>query len=396
MTILAASLENNIPMNALSGEPTWMTEEARIFRKSVREFIARDLAPCAARWDEQGRVDRDAWARAGELGMLLPALPEAYGGCGGDFSLEAVVIEELSRAGLHLGFGIQAIVARYILAYGDEEQKRRWLPGMARGELIAAIAMTEANAGSDLLAMGTSARRDGDHFRVDGSKTFITNGADADLVCLAVRTDFTTAGPRCLSMLVVETKGLHGYQVGRSASKIGRHAQNTCELFFEGVRVPAANLLGSGEGRGFFQMMEQLPFERLTIALGAVATAERAVDITTRYVKERKAFGKCLFDLQNTRFKLAECKTETHIGRVFLDNCVRQFLHGKLDDVTAAMAKYWATDLECRVVDACVQLHGGYGYMKEFEIARMWADSRVERIYAGSNEVMKEIVGWSL
>ena len=396
MTIRAANIENKTLMNSSCGEPMWMTEEARIFQKSVREFIEKELAPCAARWDEQGRVDRDAWVRAGELGMLLPAVPEEFGGCSGDFALEAVVIEELSRAGLHLGFGIQGIVARYILTYGSDEQKRRWLPGMARGELIAAIGMTEANAGSDLLAITTSARKDGEHYRVDGSKTFITNGSFADLVCLAVRTDFKTAGPRSLSMLVAETNDLRGYEVGRSAAKIGRHAQNTCELFFDGARIPVANLLGPGEGRGFFQMMDQLPYERLTIALGAIAAAERAVEITTRYVKERKSFGKTLFDLQNTRFKLAECKTEAHIGRVFADNCIQKFMDGKLDDVTTAMAKYWLTDLECRVIDACVQLHGGYGYMREFEIARMWADSRVERIYAGSNEVMKEIVGWSL
>jgi acyl-CoA dehydrogenase len=231
---------------------------------------------------------------------------------------------------------------------------------------------------------------------IDGSKTFITNGSNAGLVCLAVRTDADAVGPKALSLLVLETKNLAGYRVGRSLEKIGRHAQDTCEMFFGGVRVPVGNLLGPGEGRGLFQMMDQLRYERLSIGISAVAAAERAVEITTRYVKERKAFGKPLLDLQNTRFKLAECKTEARIGRVFVDNCIQQFIAGRLDAVTAAMAKYWLTDTQFRIIDECVQLHGGYGYMQEFEIARMWADSRVQRIYAGSNEIMKEVVGRSL
>ena len=267
---------------------------------------------------------------------------------------------------------------------------------MARGELVGAIAMTEPAAGSDLQGIKTTARRDGDHYVINGSKTFITNGWHASIVCLAVKTDPRAAGLKGISLIIVETKDLSGYRVGRSLEKVGMHALDTCELFFDDVRVPASNLLGAAEGLGFSQMMEQLSYERLTIGLGAVATAEQAVAITTKYVKERMAFGKPLIDFQNTRFKLAECKTEAHIGRVFLDNCIERFIAGQLDPVTAAMAKYWLTDCQCRIVDECVQLHGGYGYMMEYPIARMWADSRVQRIYAGTNEIMKELIAWSL
>lgn len=377
-------------------ESPWMTDETRIFRDSVRRFVKSELAPHNDRWIEHGHADAEAWAAAGKVGLLLPDVPAEFGGGGGTFAHEAVVVEELARHNLHLGFGIQSIVAHYILAYGSHEQKSCWLPRLARGELVAAIGMTEPGAGSDLQAIKTVARKIGDHYVIDGSKTFITNGGRANLICLAVRTDPKATGPRALSLLMIETDGLSGYRVGRSLHKIGRHAQNTCELFFDGVRVPVANLLGPGEGRGLFQMMDQLPYERLSIGLSAVVASECAVDITVSYVKERKAHGRPLFDFQNTRFKLAECKTEARIGRVFVDNCIQQFIEGRLDPVTAAMAKYWLTDCQCRINDECVQLHGGYGYMQEYQIARMWADSRVQRIYAGSNEVMKEIVGQSL
>jgi acyl-CoA dehydrogenase len=267
---------------------------------------------------------------------------------------------------------------------------------MARGELVGAIAMSEPAAGSDLQGIKATACRNGDHYVINGSKTFVTNGWHASLVCLAVKTDVNVAGVKGISLIMVEPKNLPGHHVGGLLQKVGMHAQDTCELFFDDVRVPAANLLGTAEGKGFSQMMEQLPYERLTVAVSAVATAERAVAITTRYAKERTAFNKPLIDFQNTRFKLAECKTEAHIGRVFLDNCIERFLAGQADDVTTAMAKYWLTDCECRIVDECVQLHGGYGYMSEYPIARIWADSRVQRIYAGTNEIMKELIGWSL
>lgn len=383
-------------MTSTSYQSPWLSQETLIFQRTVRRFVEKELAPHQERWAEQGHPDAEVWIGAGKTGLLLADVPEEYGGGGGTFAHEAVVVEELARAGLHIGFGIQSIVAHYILAYGTEEQKRHFLPRMARGELVGAIGMTEPDSGSDLQAIRTTARKEGDHYVIDGSKTFITNGGHANLICLAVRTDATGPGPKALSLLMLETKGLKGYRVGRALQKIGRHAQETCELFFEEVRVPVANRLGLHEGRGLFQMMDQLPYERLSVALGAIVTAEQAIDITMRHVKERKLHGKPLLDLQNTRFKLAECKTEAHIGRVFVDNCIQQFVSGRLDAVTAAMAKYWLTECECRIVDECVQLHGGYGYMQEYPIGRMWADSRVERIYAGSNEVMKEVIGWSL
>jgi acyl-CoA dehydrogenase len=321
---------------------------------------------------------------------------EEYGGGGGTFAHECVVLEELARAGVHFGSQVHTTVAHYLVAYGTEEQKRRWLPRMGRGELVGAIAMTEPGAGSDLQAIKTLARREGDEYVINGSKTFITNGARAGLVCVAAKTNPKAVGMRAISLIVIETAGLEGYRVGRPLEKVGMQQQDTCELFFDSVRVPAANLLGPVEGRGFAQMMEQLPYERLQIAVGAVAMAEQAVEITTRYVKERKAFGKPLMDLQNTRFKLAECKTRAQVGRVFLDSCIERFLAGRLDEPSTAMAKYWLTEMQCRIVDECVQLHGGYGYMTEYPIARMWADSRVQRIYAGSNEIMKELIAWSL
>jgi acyl-CoA dehydrogenase len=371
-------------------------DDVRLFRRSMRQFIEKEFAPRQPRWRDNRGPEAGAWQAAGQAGLLLPDLPEEYGGGGGTFAHEAVVLEELTRAGVHFGSAIQSTVAHYILAYGTDEQKRRWLPGLARGEQVAAIAMTEPGAGSDLAAIKTIARRDGDHYVVSGSKTFITNGANATLVCLAAKTDTKVIGMRGISLIVVETRGLAGYRVGRPLEKVGMHAQDTVELFFDAARVPAANLLGGIEGRGFAQMMEQLPYERLQIAVGAVAMAEQAVALTVQYVKERQAFGKPLIDLQNTRFKLAECKTRAQIGRVFLDHCIARHIAGQLDEPSTAMAKYWLTEMQCTVVDECLQLHGGYGYMSESPIARMWTDSRVQRVYAGSNEIMKELIAWSL
>ena len=377
-------------------ESAWINDDVRMFRESVRAFVAKEFVPQQAHWRAQHGPETEAWLKAGRAGLLLSDVPEEYGGGGGTFAHECVVLEELTRAGVHFGSQVHTTVAHYILAYGTEEQKRRWLPRMGRGELPGAIAMTEPGAGSDLQAIKTHARREGDEYVINGSKTFITNGARAGLVCVAARTNPKAVGMRAISLIAVETAGLQGYRVGRPLEKVGMQQQDTCELFFDAVRVPAANLLGPVEGRGFAQMMEQLPYERLQIAVGAVAMAEEAVEITTRYVKERKAFGKPLLDLQNTRFKLAECKTRAQIGRVFLDNCIERQLAGRLDEPSTAMAKYWLTEMQCRIVDECVQLHGGYGYMTEYPIARMWADARVQRIYAGSNEIMKELIAWSL
>jgi alkylation response protein AidB-like acyl-CoA dehydrogenase len=377
-------------------ESPWVSEDVRMYRSTVRQFVRKELAPHQDRWRAQHRADVEAWIQAGRAGLLLPDVPEQYGGGGGSFAHQAVVLEELARAGVHFPTSIQSVVARYILDYGTEEQKSRWLPRMASGELVAAIAMTEPAAGSDLQGIRTAARRDAGHYVIDGSKTFITNGTNAGLICLAAKTDPKAPAMRALSLIIVETQDLAGYRVGQPLEKIGMHGQDTCELFFAGVRVPAGHLLGAVEGKGFAQMMEQLPYERLSIAVGAAAVAEQALAMTTRYVKDRTAFGKSLFDLQNTRFKLAECRTRAQVGRVFVDDCIERFIAGRLDEASAAMAKYWLTECQCRIVDECLQLHGGYGYMAEYPIARMWADSRVQRIYAGPNEIMKEVIAWSL
>ena len=383
-------------MTSIRDESPWMTDETRLFRKSVRRFIETDFAPRHAEWEQHGYPEAESWLRAGKMGLLLADVPEQFGGGGGTFAHEAIVIEELARSGVNFGFNLQSIVAHYILSYGSEEQKQRWLPRLASGELVGAVGLTESQSGSDLQGLRTTARRDGDSYIINGSKTFISNGWQAGLVCLAVRTDPKLSGPRALSLIIVETKDLPGYRAGQPLHKLGRRAQDTCELFFDDVRVPVANLLGSSEGRGLFQMMDQFRYERLSIGLSAVAAAEHAVKITTEYVKERKVFGKPLLELQNTRFRLAECKTEARIGRVFIDDCIQQFIAGQLDNVTAAMAKYWLSERQCKIIDECVQLHGGYGYMQETLVARMWADARVQRVYGGANEVLKELVASSV
>ncbi len=374
----------------------WITEELVIFRKSVRQFIEERFLPHQATWEHQHYPDSKAWLDAGSMGMLLTDISEEYGGGGGDIGHEIVVVEELANAGVHFGTVVQSIVAHYIFDYGSVEQKRKLLPRMASGELVGAIAMTEAGGGSDLQSITTRATREGDSYVINGSKTFITNGWHAGIVVLAVKTDSAASGVRGISMLAIETKDLPGYSVGKPLEKIGMRTQDTCELFFDKVRVPATALLGGSEGKGFTQMMSQLPYERLLIAATALKTAERALSITTQYSKDRVAFGGPLIDLQNTRFQLAECKTECHIGRVFLDRCIQDHIAGKSDPETAAMAKYWLTECEGRVLDKCVQMHGGYGYMSEYPVARMWVDGRIHRIYAGANEIMKEIIGASL
>jgi len=383
-------------MSKSSYESPWMNEDLRMYRKALREFIQEEFVPLRSKWREQHRPDVEAWKQAGQTGLLLPDVPEEYGGGGGTFAHQAVVTEELAQAGVNFGCGVQSIVSHYILQYGNEEQKKKWLPAMAQGELVGAIAMTEPSAGSDLQAIKTSACREGSDYILNGSKTFITNGGLANLVCVAAKTNPKIAPFRGISMIVVETRDLKGYRVGKSLEKVGMHEIDTCELFFDDVRVPAANLLGKSEGAGFAQMMDQLRFERLMIGVGAIATVERALAITIQYAKERKAFGQTLLEFQNARFKLAQCKTEAHIGRVFIDNCIMRFISGQLDPVTAAMAKYWMTECQCRIVDECVQLHGGYGYMTEYPVAQMWMDSRVQRIYAGSNEILEELIGSSL
>ncbi len=380
-------------MNAV--ESPWMDDDLRTFRETVARFVEAEMVPHDARWRAQHHVDRDTWRTAGETGLLLLDIPDQYGGGGGDFRHEAIFYEELSRRGLSgFGQGVHSIAAHYVLNHGNEAQRQRWLPRLARGELIGAIAMTEPGAGSDLQGIRTRAVRDGDHYVVNGSKIFITNGGSATLLMLVVRTD-PADRKRGLSILMVETEGLAGYRVGRVLDKMGMAAQDTAELFFEDVRVPADCLLGE-EGRGMYQMMSDLPYERAIIALCGVGAMEGALAETSRYVKERKAFGHPIGNMQNIRFKLAEVATITRIARVFIDDCIVKLLEGKLDTETASMAKYWITDMQQQVLDECVQMHGGYGYMNEYLVCRMFADSRVQRIYGGTNEIMKELISRSV
>lgn len=373
-----------------------MAGELAAFRDAVRRFVEAELAPHEARWCKQQHVDRDAWRRAGAMGLLLADVPERYGGAGATFAHECVVFEELQRANVtSFGKHVHSIVAHYLLDYGDESQQARWLPKMAAGETIAAIAMSEPGAGSDLQGVRTRAVRQGDEYVVNGSKTFISNGYLADLICLVVKTD-PAAGARGVSLLMVETAGLKGFRCGRILDKVGMHGQDTAELFFDDVRVPAANLLGGEEGRGFAQLMEQLPWERTIVAVAAVAAIERAVELTTDYVRQRRAFGRALIEMQNTRFRLAECKTAAHIARVFIDDCIERVMDGTMDAATASMAKWWSTEQQCRVIDECLQLFGGYGYMMDYPIGKMYADARVQKIYGGTNEIMKELIARSL
>ena len=379
--------------------PAFMAEEDMvIFEDAVGRFFD-EHAPesTVARWRENGVVDRQMWNKAGEAGLLCLSTPEQYGGPGGDYRHEVVLMEQLGLKGVD-GFGASlhnAIVAPYILHYGTEEQKQRWLPRMATGELVGAIAMTEPGAGSDLQGVKTTAAKVGNQYVINGSKTFITNGQTANLICVVAKTD-PAQGARGVSLIFVETDGAEGFERGRNLDKIGHEAQDTSELFFNDVKVPAENLLGVDEGHGFFQLMGQLPQERLNIAVQGMATIERALIVTLDYVKNRKAFGKALIDFQNTQFKLAECKTEATVARVFVNHCIEQHLAGKLDAATASMAKYWVSDLENKIVDECLQLFGGYGYMNEYPIARMYRDSRVQRIYGGTNEIMKLLIARTL
>ena len=370
-------------------------EEHELFRKTVKAFIEREIAPNYERWEKEGQVSREVWQKAGAEGLLMTDTPEEYGGGGADFLFSAVMIEEMSkRVFAAPGFRLHSdIVAPYIFNYGSEEQKRTWLPKMAKGEVVTAIAMTEPGTGSDLQSIRTTAYRNGNELVVNGQKTFITNGGLADLVIVAAKTD-TAAGAKGVTLVLVETDR-PGFKRGRNLKKIGQNAQDTAELFFEDVRVPPSNILGE-EGRGFACLMNQLPRERMLVAIGAVAMMEAALGWTVDYTRERKAFGKTIADFQNTRFKLAEVKTEITVARVFLDRCLEQFLEGKLDTTTAAMAKWWLTELEGRVLDTCLQLFGGYGYMAEYPIARAYADARVHRIYAGTTEIMKELVARSM
>ena len=383
-------------------ERTLFSAEHNAFRDSFRTFLEREVAPFHEAWEEQGYVDRGVWNKAGENGFLCTSMPEAYGGAGVDRLFSMIEMEELGRAGLTgIGFSLHSeIVAPYLLHYGTEAQKRKYLPKMASGELVTAIAMSEPAAGSDLQGIKTTALRSdagkGDHYVLNGSKTFITNGWHADLVVVVAKTN-PTEGAKGTSLFLVE-RGMVGFEKGKRLKKIGLKAQDTAELFFNAVKLPLDNLLGGDAflNRGFVCLMQELPWERLQIAVTAISSAQAAIDWTLAYVQQRKAFGKTIAAFQNTRYKLAELQTEVQIAQVFLDKCSELLLAEKLDTATASMAKYWCTDLQCKVMDECLQLHGGYGYMWEYPIARAFADARVQRIYGGTNEIMKEVVSRSM
>jgi alkylation response protein AidB-like acyl-CoA dehydrogenase len=374
---------------------TLFSAEHELYRDQARRFVEREIAPHHAQWEKDGIVPRSVWQAAGKAGLLLPAIPDEYGGGGGDRLHSTIVMEELARAGATgPGFSLHSdIVAPYILAYGTEEQRRRYLPRMAKGEVIGAIAMSEPGAGSDLQGVRTTALPRGNGYVLNGQKTFITNGQNADVVIVVAKTN-PALGAKGITLFLVDG-GLPGFSKGRNLEKLGLHAQDTSELFFQDVELPGDSRLGA-EGEGFVLLMKELAWERLQIAIGGIAAAEAALQWTVAYTRERKVFGQTVFDFQTTKHKLAELKTEIQIGRIFVDRCIGQMMEGDLDPTTAAMAKYWISDLQCKVMDECLQLHGGYGYMLEFPITRAYADARVQRIYGGTNEIMKELISRTL
>ena len=382
-------------LDALPGRFAY-TADHEAFRRTVRQFLHKEGVPHVGTWERDRLVPKAFWRKAGEIGMLCPTVPEAYGGLGLDFGYNAIVDEEMSYAGVPAGFSLQSdIVAGYVEHYGSEEQKREWLPKMVSGEIVTAIAMTEPGTGSDLQAIRTSARRQGNHYVVDGSKTYITNGQNTDLTLVVAKTD-PDAKPawRGMSIILVESDR-DGFRKGRKLDKIGQDAADTSELFFDDVRVPITNCLGV-EGKGFVYLMSQLPQERLSIAVGTQASAQRAFDDTVAFTKEWKAFAGMVFDFQNTRFVLAELKAKLQVGWAHLDWAIARHLKHELTPEEGAAAKLWHTELQWEVMDKCLQLHGGAGYMNEYPIARMWRAARVSRIYGGTNEIMKELIGRSL
>jgi acyl-CoA dehydrogenase len=377
--------------------PAWMSEDLVLLEDQARRFLAAELVPHVERWSEDGIMDRAVWNKLGAAGLLCAGLPEEYGGAGGTFAHETVINREIALAGLDsIGAPLHSgIVAPYIYRYGTEEQKKRWLPKLATGELVGAIAMSEPGTGSDLQGVRTTAKKSGNGYVLNGSKTFITNGQHANLIIVVAKTD-PAAGHKGISLMIVETDDAPGFRRGRKLKKLGLDWADTSELFFEDVKLPAEGLLGPDEGQGFIQLMSELPQERLLVATAGVGMIERALRLTIEHVKQRKAFGKPIIEFQNTQFTLAECKTEATVAKVFHDDCVERHVRHELDTTTASMAKYWITDLQNSIVDRCLQLFGGYGYMDEYPISRMYRDARVQRIYAGTNEIMKLVIARSL
>ncbi len=391
-------IRQSVPMNALNlPRPAWMTEDLVLLEEQAKRFLDAEFVPHLDKWHDEHMYPREVWTKAGEAGLLCASMPEEYGGAGGTFAHEAIINREYSLAGFDT-FGAplhSGIVAPYILHYGTDEQKKRWLPKLATGELVGAIAMTEPGTGSDLQGVRTTAVKSGNRYVLNGSKTFITNGQHANLIVVVAKTD-PKERAKGISLMVVETDDAPGFRRGRKLKKLGMDSADTSELFFDDVSLPTENLLGTEEGQGFTQLMNELPQERLIVALHAVAMMERALALTVDYVKQRKAFGKAIIEFQNTQFELADIKTETTVGKVFIDHCIERHIAGQLDTVTASMAKTWATDMLGKVTDRCLQLFGGYGYMDEYPISRLYRDARVMRIYAGTNEIMKLVIARSL
>ncbi len=375
---------------------TWITEEHKLFKDSVARFYKTEMVPHLDKWNEKGIVDRSFWIKAGEAGIMGGSVPEDFGGSGGDLGFDSIALYEQARTGdFSWGYGIQSIVIHYLLSYANEEQKAKWLPGLLSGDNVGALAMTEPSTGSDVQSIKTSALKIGNQYEISGSKIFITNGQSADLILLAAKTN-SQEGSKGISLIVVETSQADGFSRGKNLKKLGMKGNDTAELFFKNVKVPLTNLLGSEEGQGFYQLMKQLPWERLLIGITALGAIDCAIKETIKYVRERKAFNQRIMDFQNTRFKLAECQTKAELLRSFVNECITQLNSGTLDASTASMAKYWGSQTQSEVIDECLQLHGGYGYMLEYPIAKMFSDARVQSIYGGTNEVMKELIARSI
>ncbi len=383
-------------MSLFTSSAAWVTDEHRMFADMAGRFMDDELSPNVETWADNGVVDRAFWHKVGEAGLMAGSVAEEYGGVGGGMGFDAVTIyEQAARGDAGWGYGIQSIVTHYIATYGSEDQKQKWLPKLISGEMVGALAMTEPGTGSDVQAVRTTAEKDGNSYKLNGSKIFITNGQSADLIVVAAKTD-KSLGAKGVSLIALETEGADGFRRGRNLKKLGMKGNDTAELFFEDVKVPLTNLLGPDEGQGFYQLMKQLPWERLTIGLMALGAIDFAIAETVKYVQERKAFGQRVMDFQNTRFKLAECKTKAEVLRSFVNDCIAKLEAGELDAATASMVKYWGSEVQNEIMHECLQLFGGYGFMMEYPIARLYADARVQMIYGGTNEVMKELIARSL